>query len=272
MTLTKDHGPLSAAPVQSVNYELSGPAHRLFLQRFPRRVRAVLGGETVADTREGKLLHETGLLPQLYIPAGDVRAGLLRASDHTTHCPYKGRAVYWSVRAGDRWAENGVWAYPEPISGAEWLRGHLALYWNTADAWYDEDEQVHGHLRDPYHRVDVRRTSGRARVLVDGVPVAVTDRPMLLSETGLPNRWYIPPEDVRTELLDASPTRTVCPYKGTASYWSFSDGGGRREADVAWSYPEPLEEATRVGGHLCFAHRSVTTEVDGRPVPCPPPG
>ncbi|SFD47111.1 DUF427 domain-containing protein [Streptomyces aidingensis] len=270
MSLTKDGGPLSASPVDTVNYDLSGPAHRLFFQRFPRRVRAVLGGETVADTREGRLLHETGLLPQLYIPAGDVRPGLLEAAAHTTHCPFKGQAVYWHIRAGNRRVENGVWAYPEPIEGAGWLRGHLALYWHAADAWFDEDEQVHGHLRDPYHRVDVRRTSGRLRVLVEGVPVAETDRPMLLTETGLPNRYYVPAGDVRQSLLAASPKRTVCPYKGTASYWSFT-ADGRQVADVAWSYPRPLEEATRVGGHLCFAHRSVTTELDGHPVAAPPP-
>ncbi|MCT2591444.1 DUF427 domain-containing protein [Streptomyces sp. N2-109] len=265
MTLTLSHGPLSGAPPQSVNYDIEGPAHRLFFQQFPRRVRAVIGGETVVDTRDGKLLHETGLLPQLYIPLADVRSDVLEASDHTTHCPFKGQASYWSVRVGDQRAENGVWAYPEALDGAAWLRGHLALYWQAADAWFDEDEEVHGHLRDPYHRVDVRQSSRHVRVLLDGRPVAETDRPMLLSETGLPNRYYIPPEDVRRDLLTESPTRTVCPYKGTTTYWAFADGD-RRVDDVAWSYPEPLEEATKAGGHLCFLHESVTTEVDGEPL------
>ncbi|ARQ68542.1 DUF427 domain-containing protein [Streptomyces marincola] len=267
MTLTLSHGPLSAAPPPTVNYRVTGPAHRLFWHPFPRRVRALVGGETVLDTRGGHLLHETGLLPQLYVPTADVRSHLLRPSDHGTHCPFKGDAAYWSVHAGGRVVEDAVWAYPEPVEGAEWLRGYQALYWSAADAWFDEEEQVHGHLRDPYHRVDVRRSGSTVRVLLDGTPVAETSRPVLLSETGLPNRWYVPPEDVRLDLLTGSATRTVCPYKGTAHYWSFTGGAaGGVVDDVAWSYPEPLEEATRAAGFLCFDHERVTTEVDGRPV------
>lgn len=264
MTLTLSHGPLSADPPWSVNYEIAGPEHRLFFQRFPRRVRAMIGGTTVADTSDGQLLHETELLPQLYLPASDIRDDLLEASDHTIRCPFKGQAVYWSVRAGGRYAENGVWAYPEPLDGATWLRGYLAMDWSAADAWFDEDEQVYGHLRDPYHRVDVRPTSRNVRILVDGVPVAETKRPKLLTETGLPNRYYVPPEDVRLDLLTESATRTVCPYKGTATYWSFTSDGSQFD-DIAWSYPEPLEEATRAGAHLCFAHEAVIIEVDGQP-------
>ncbi len=265
MTLTLSHGPLSAAPPPTVNYGLTGPAHKLFWHPFPRRVRALVGGETVLDTRNGHLLHETGLLPQLYVPAEDVRSHLLRPSDRTTECPFKGRAAYWSVEAGGRSVPDGVWSYPEPIADAGWLAGWYALYWATADAWFDEEEEVHGHLRDPYHRVDARRSGSTVRVLFDGTVLAETGRPVLLSETGLPNRWYIPPEDVRTDLLAESATRTVCPYKGTAHYRSFTGAGGPVE-DVAWSYPEPLEEATRAGGFWCFDHERITTEVDGRAV------
>ncbi|MGH2803228.1 MAG: DUF427 domain-containing protein, partial [Thermoleophilaceae bacterium] len=114
MTLTLSNGPLSGHPPDTTNYEVRGPEHRLLLQEFPRRVRAELAGETVLDTRRGKLLHETGHLPQLYIPDEDLRDDLLEPSDHRTHCPFKGDASYWSVRAGGRLAENAVWAYPEP--------------------------------------------------------------------------------------------------------------------------------------------------------------
>lgn len=259
MTLTLGHGPLSADPPGSVNYAIDGPAHRLLFHPFPRRVRAVVAGEEVADTRAGGLLHETGLLPQLYVPVGDVRTDLLEPSEETTHCPFKGDARYWSIRVGDRRVANAAWAYPEPVPAAAWLRDHIALYWDAVDAWYDEDERVEGHLRDPYHRVDVRRTSRRLRLSFDGGLLAETDRPMLLTETGLPNRYYVPAEAVRGELLTASATRTVCPYKGTATYWSLADGE-RQIADVAWSYPEPLEEAAKVRGYLCFAHEAVRAE------------
>lgn len=262
MTLTMSHGPLSGHPPHSVNYRITGPAHRLFFDDFPRRARAILGGETVADTRRGKLLHETGLLPQLYIPDADIRDDLLRPSSHSTHCPFKGDASYWSISLGDRFVENAVWAYPEPIAESDWLRGYRAIYWDTIDTWLDEDEPVSGHLRDPYHRVDVRHSSRRVRVLVDGETLAETDRPELCSETGLPNRYYIPRDDVRTELLESSDTTSVCPYKGTAEYFSLRLPG-RRIEDVAWSYPDPLEAARKVRDCLCFAHEAITTEVDG---------
>jgi uncharacterized protein (DUF427 family) len=265
MSLTQSHGPLAGSPPESVNYQIDGPAHRLYFERFPRRVRAIVAGETLVDTREGNLLHETGLLPQLYIPATDVRPELLEPSGHTTHCPFKGDARYWSIRTGERRVENAVWAYPDPLPAAAWLNDHLALYWDAADTWLDEDEQVSGHLRDPYHRVDVRESRRNVSVLLDGRPIASTARPMLLSETGLPNRYYIPPQDVDDGVLSPSETRSVCPYKGTASYWNLQLNG-RRLDDAAWSYPEPLEEATRVGGHLSFEHDGLTLEVDGRPI------
>lgn len=265
MTLTMSHGPLSGSPPPSVNYRIEGPAHRLLLDAFPRRVRATLGGETVLDTQRGQLLHETGILPQLYVPAGDVRQDLLEPTDHHTHCPFKGDASYWSVRAGDRVAEDAAWGYPEPLEPAAWLRGQVAFYWDAMDAWIDEDDPVEGHLRDPYHRVDVRDTARHVRVLAGDEVLADTTRAKLLSETGLANRYYIPREDVRDDVLAPSDTTTVCPYKGTASYWS-ARVDGRELADAAWAYPEPLEDALHARDHLCFSHDGIAIEVDGERV------
>ncbi|TDC49137.1 DUF427 domain-containing protein [Actinomadura sp. KC345] len=261
MSLTMRPGPLAGSPGDEVNFSIDGPKHRLFMHAFPRRVRARFGGETVLDTARGRFLHETGLLPVLYVPEEDVRTDLLEKTDHTTHCPFKGDAAYWTVRVGDRAAENAVWAYPEPMPESEWLRGFMAFYWGRMDAWYDEDEEVRGHLRDPFHRVDARQSSRHVRVLLDGEVVAESERPKVLSETGLPNRLYIPAADVRTELLTESTKRTVCPYKGEATYWSL-DGA----EDAAWSYAEPLENAVKVAGHLCFDHEALTIETE------PPPG
>ncbi|TDE26683.1 DUF427 domain-containing protein [Actinomadura sp. 6K520] len=255
MSLTMRPGPLAGSPGDEVNFSIEGPQHQLFMHDFPRRVRARFGGETVLDTERGRLLHETGLLPVLYVPEEDVRTDLLEKTGHSTHCPFKGDAAYWTVRAGDRASENAVWAYPEPKPEAAWLRGLMAFYWRRMDAWYDEDEEVRGHLRDPFHRVDARDSSRHVRVLLDGEVVAETERPKVLSETGLPNRFYIPASDVRTDLLAKSAKRTVCPYKGEATYWSL-DGA----EDAAWSYEEPLENAFKVVGHLCFDHEALTIE------------
>lgn len=263
MTLTLSNGPLAQHPPQTVNYRIDGPEHALLFHEFPRRVRAVFAEQTVADTTRGMLLHETRYLPQLYIPEEDVRSDLLEPSEHVTWCPFKGHATYRSVRVGERTAPNAVWAYEEPLAGAEWLGGYAAIYWSSMDAWLDEDEHVEGHLRDPYHRVDVRETSRHVRVLADGELLAETAHPKLLSETGLPNRWYIPAGDVRRDALQRSQKVTVCPYKGRASYWSLWLGD-RRIDDVAFSYEQPLENALKAGGHFCFTHPEITVEVDGR--------
>ncbi len=263
MSLTFAHGPLSGDPADA-NYRIEAPAHCLFFEDFPRRVRSVFGGETVMDTHRGKLLHETGLLPQLYVPRQDVRAELLgKKAQHTTHCPFKGTASYWTIRVGERTATNAVWAYPQPYEAARWLRDYLALYWDTMDAWFDEDEEVHGHLRDPYHRVDVRATNVKVRIVVEGEIVAASRRSKLLSETGLPNRFYVPPEDVRIDLLEPSAKHTVCPYKGTASYRTLRVGN-RRIADAAWFYAEPLENALKIRDYLCFLAEGIEIEIDGK--------
>ncbi len=263
MTLTISNGPLAAHPPGTVNYHIDGPDHVLLFQEFPRRVRAGFGGETVADTAAGMLLHETNYLPKLYFPDADVRSDLLEPSDTVTWCPFKGEATYRSVRVGDRVAGDAVWAYPDPLEGARWLAGYASIDWSSMDAWFDEDEEVEGHLRDPYHRVDVRRSSRHVRVLAGDEVIAESTRPKLLSETGLPNRWYLPGGDVRGGVLEPSDTVTVCPYKGTASYWSLLLGE-RRIDDAAWSYEQPLENALAAGGHVCFVHPEVTVEVDGR--------
>jgi uncharacterized protein (DUF427 family) len=136
----------------------------------------------------------------------------------------------------------------------------VAFYWDRMDAWYDEDEQVYGGLRDPYHRVDVRSTTRKVRVHVNGTTIAETDRPKVLSETALGNRYYIPRTDVREELLRPSDTRTVCPYKGTAEYWSVQVGDTVLD-DAVWSYPEASGDSSGVQGYLSFDHDAITVDV-----------
>lgn len=274
MSLTIHPGPLAGkgpgasgtsgtSGTSGMNYRIDGPAHRLHLHPFPRRVRAEFAGRTVLDTVRGELLHETGLRPVLYVPLTDLNAELLEETDHTTHCPFKGDAAYRSVRAGDRVAENAVWTYPEPTGEAAWLEGYAAVYWSAMDAWYDEDERVDG-LCDPFHRVDVRASSRRVVVRPRGAAgevIAEAARPWLLSETGLPNRFYLPLDAVRPGVLEPSPTRSHCPYKGDATYWSVRIGDRLLE-DAAWSYPEPIDGAARIKGALSFDHEALIVEVD----------
>jgi uncharacterized protein (DUF427 family) len=267
MTLTRGRGPFGPDPAGRFNFSRTGPAHVLFWDPSPKRVRAVFAGTAVADSRRAVLLHETGLSPVWYFPLDDVRTDLLVSSDRRTTCPFKGEASYWSITVGDRTAEDAVWSYPEPLESAPPLAGHLAFYGDAVDAWFEEDDQVIGHPRDPYHRIDVRQGSQHVRVRVGDVVVAETTRPRLLFETGLPTRYYVPEDDLRTEALPPSATTTVCPYKGVASYRSFAGPDGRRHDDVAWSYPDPLTDAVPVAGHWSFLGGAVETEVDGQPLP-----
>ena len=133
MSLTFSSGPLAGHPPETVNYRIDGPAHKLLMQEFPRRVRATFGGETVFDTTRAMLLHETGLLPQVYVPLDDIRADLRRPTDHHTYCPFKGTASYWSVTAGGQVAENAIWYDPDPNEESRWLQGYAGFYWDAMD-------------------------------------------------------------------------------------------------------------------------------------------
>ncbi len=130
------------------------------------------------------------------------------------------------------------------------------------DAWFEEDEEVFTHPRDPYTRVDILPSSRHVRVEVDGVTVAETSKPTLLFETGLPVRYYLPKTHVRMDLLTPTERRTHCPYKGEAEYWSVRVGEAVHR-DLAWSYRAPLPESQRIAGLISFYNERVDLHVDG---------
>ena len=229
----------------------------------PKRIRVIFNGKTVADTLCAGLMREAGRMPVYYFPRLDVRMDLMERTIHVSRCPYRGDASYWTLRLGGRQSENAIWSYEHPPSDFAAIAGWLAFEWARADHWFEEDEEVFGHARDPYHRVDVRPSSREVRVLLGGETIAQTRRAMLLFETGLPTRYYIPPADVRTEFLSRSRTTSICPDKGQASYWS-ARVGERSVEDAAWSYLEPLPEFPRIKGHICFYPERVDRlEVEG---------
>ena len=261
MSLTVGSGPFSEQPAGRFNTEIRTPTGAvLFWDPVPQRIRAVFAKRTVVDSTGAKLLHETGRLPVYYFPREDVDADALEPSQRTTHCPHKGDARYWTLRVGERAAPDAVWAYERPLEPAPFLAGHMALYWEAVDEWFAEDEQLFGHPRDPYSRIDVYRTTRRVRVRVAGEVVADSVRARALFETGLPTRWYLPPENVRLELLEPSPTRTRCAYKGSASYWHVRAGGELHE-DLAWSYPAPQHDAEPVRDLIAFLNERAEIEV-----------
>jgi len=257
MGLMSGSGPFGRKPAGTFNFEPPPPGRALYLEPCPKRVRAVVGGETVADSRHAFLLHESGHQPLYYFPPQDVRAELLEPAQRTTRCPKKGEASYYTIRAGDRVLEAGAWYYPDPIDGAPPIKDLIAFYWNRIDQWFEEDEEVFVHPRDPYHRVDVLASDRHVRISLDGELLAESHRALALFETGLPTRWYLPREDVVAE-LEPSDKITRCPYKGTATYHS---AGG--EQDLVWCYEDPLTEVGRIAGLVCFFNERVDLELDG---------
>jgi uncharacterized protein (DUF427 family) len=194
---------------------------------------------------------------------------LLSPTDHHTFCPYKGEASYWTIAVGGRTSENAVWGYPDPYDEVPQLKDLVAFYWDRVDHWYEEAEEIFVHARDPHKRVDVAASNRRIQVLLGGAIVADTVRAQFLFETGLPTRYYIPPEDVRMNLLVPSDRVTACPYKGNARYWSAKIGDKVYE-DVVWSYPEPIPECPRIKGLLCFFNEHVDDiRLDGVSIPRP---
>ncbi len=243
--------------------------HWVDVEESPRRVHVVFGGETIADSKHVLLVREALTVPAYYFPRDDVRTGLIVQTGHSTRCPYKGNASYWSVKVGNRVAENGAWSYLEPPPECALIQGAMAFVWKMMDSWYEEEEEILVHPRDPYKRIDVLQSSRHVRVVVAGETVAESHRPRLLFETGHPTRYYLPREDVRTGLLEPSSTTSRCPYKGLASYWSVKIGG-KTFKDFVWSYPDPISECPKVKGLVCFFNERVEgIYVDGELLPVP---
>lgn len=239
------------------------PEQRFRWEPSPRRVRVVFGGATLVESTRVMLLLEAGRLPVFYFPQADVYAEALERTEHTTVSDFKGPATYWTVRAGDRVAENAAWSYETPPPDGPDIAGYVAFYWNKMDAWYEEDERAFAHARDPYKLVDVRQSTRQVRVALGGVTVAETRRPKLLFETGLPVRYYLPLDDVRMDLLEPRATTSQCAYKGEASYWS-ARIGERVFQDIAWCYQEPLALVAPIAGLVCFfQERDAVLSVDG---------
>jgi uncharacterized protein (DUF427 family) len=232
------------------------PRGRIRIAPSAKRVRAYVAGVAVADTTHPVLVWESPHYPTYYLPVADVRTDLLQPEPGRQHSPSRGDADVFSLTVNGRHVSAAALRYPD--SAIEELRDLIRLEWNAMDAWFEEDEEIFTHPRDPYTRVDILPSSRHVRVEVDGVTVAESSAPRLLFETGLPTRYYLPKPHVRLDLLTPTDTKTHCPYKGEARYWSV---GGR--PDLAWSYPTPLPESEAVAGLIAFYNEKLDIYVDG---------
>jgi uncharacterized protein (DUF427 family) len=230
------------------------------VERGAKRVRAYLGGELVADTTRPLLVWEVPYYPAYYLPVSDVRVELLHPDGGVAHSPSRGDGRMFTIKAGGKEASGAAVRYEE--SQLEELRDAVRFHWDAMDAWFEEDEQVFTHPRDPYTRVDILPSSRHVRVEVGGATIAESAKPTMLFETGLPARYYLPKPHVRLDLLTATDTVSHCPYKGQAEYWSVRVGD-TVHADLAWSYRTPLPESQKIAGLIAFYNEKVDIYVDG---------
>jgi uncharacterized protein (DUF427 family) len=255
---------------------LAGSLDTLRYEPTAKRIRVFLGGEPVADTCEARLVWEPRRVVPTYavplasltgqlVPAGaesgadeDVGVRLPAISSRPILDPtvpfdaHSCAGTAFDVIAGDDTGAAAAFRPDDPD-----LADYVILEFNAFE-WREEDEPIVSHPHDPFSRIDVLRSSRHIRIESDGRLLAESSRPMLLFETLLPVRFYLPREDVVVR-LDHTDTVTYCAYKGRASYYSVPDG----PKDVAWTYHEPLHDAEPVRDRICFFDERLDVIVDG---------
>jgi uncharacterized protein (DUF427 family) len=200
--------------------------------------------------------------PQYYIPAADLAPGALVHMDQTDE-QVLGTARRVGLRAGD--VTRPAAGHLHTGDAVPGLAGLVRLEWDALDAWFEEDEQVFVHPRNPYARVDALRSTRHVRVELDGLVLAESATPVLVFETGLPTRYYLPRTAVDFTHLRPSETVTACPYMGrTTGYWS-AHAGDTLHRDLAWSYDFPTRELLPIAGLVAFYNEKVDLVLDGEP-------
>ena len=231
------------------------------IEPVPRRIRAVLASQVVLDTTAAIYVWEWPNYPQYYIPLADVRADLLVDEQHEQKLS-RGTARQSGLRVGAVTRPRALRVYGEDaLSG---LAGMARFEWDALDAWYEEDEQVFVHPRNPYTRVDAIRSTRPVRIELDGAVLAESASPVMVFETGLPTRYYLNRTEVDFTHLVPTDTFTACPYKGTTSgYWT-AQLGDTSYYDIAWAYDFPTRQLLPIAGLIAFYNEKVDTFLDGR--------
>lgn len=235
-----------------------------------RHVRALIGDTRLVDSASPVLVWEPDqAVPGYVFPRAHIRTDLLRPTEAPGHGRHARVRQWYDAEVDGTVYPALVFEYAVPG-----LEDHLAVDWFLRDDvpgvehWYEEDEEIFKHPRDPYKRVDPIPSSRHVEVYVDGIRIADTHRPVLLFETRLPIRYYIPADDIDFTHLRETDLSTTCPYKGNARYWSV-DTGERVRENIVWSYPDPVRAATPIKDHLAVYNEVVDIVVDGVPLPRP---
>ncbi|TFY67689.1 hypothetical protein EVJ58_g1442 [Rhodofomes roseus] len=231
---------------------MAPPFSQPHIEPSPKRVRVLFGGKYVVDTKQAKLVWLKPNYPYYFFDAADVPTEFLHQASRSAE------SENYDLVVGARKAENAVTKY---LQGD--LAGLVQITMGAVDAWFEEDEQVFVHPKDPYKRVDVLQSSRHVRIVVNGVEVANTTKPRLLFETSLPVRTYIPKTDCHMDLLKPTDLTTQCPYKGVANYYSVALSTGQVLDNIVWWYRVPLPECADIKGYVAFYDEKVDTYFDG---------
>jgi uncharacterized protein (DUF427 family) len=230
------------------------------VEPVPRRVRAELGGHVVLDTTQALYLWEWPAYPQFLIPVDDVDPEALVDEGHVSNLS-RGRVARVGLRAGGVERKGAGRRFVE--STIPGIVDTIRFDWAALDAWYEEDEQVFVHPRNPYSRVDALRSGRTVRIELDGLVLAESSAPVAVFETGLPPRWYLERTAVDFTHLRPSDTETACPYKGrTSGYWSVQTGEALYP-DLAWTYDFPTAPLLPIAGLVAFYDEKVDVFLDG---------
>jgi uncharacterized protein (DUF427 family) len=236
MGLSWQQGPLGRNPNGTFITATPMPERVPYLEPLRHRMSVELAGSTIARSDDA-----------------------MQPSDHESTHQDLGKTKWFDVVGGDgQIAKRGAWQHLDPPPQGAAFRDTVAFAWRAMDAFYEEDERILGHAADPYHRIDIRRSSRHLVVRHDDQVVADTHAPLVLYESGFAPRWYVPRADVVAEALHPVEGQTFCPYKGLASYYSIGD-----TRNAAWSYRAPFEEMARIADLVSFEPDKVTITIDG---------
>ncbi len=228
------------------------------IEAVPRRIRARLNGRMILDTTEALYRWDIPFFPQYYVPIDDFDQAFLiaRPSSAGSDAVWKQGLVVGDQERPDALSVHG------PLS-PRYPKTYAKVDWDAVDAWFEEDEEVFVHPRNPYVRVDAIRSHRDLSVAIDGVVLAATNAPVMVFETSLPTRYYIDPTDVHWSNLMATTTQSACPYKGvTTGYWSAISERGTYP-DIAWAYNFPTAPLLPIAGLVAFYNEKVDITLDG---------
>ena len=231
------------------------------IEPVPRRIRAFLAGEAVLDTTSALYVWERPEYPQYYIPLRDVHCDRLVREQDGQRTP-RGTVEQYGLHVGEVYRPAAAKLLTQ--SSVPRLSDTVRFEWTALDGWFEEDEQVCVHPRNPYVRVDALRSTRPIRVELDGATLAESPSSVMVFETGLPTRYYLGRTDINWAHLVPTDTVTECPYKGrTSGYWS-ARIGERVHPDIAWAYDFPTGQTLPIAGKIAFYNERVDILLDGR--------